>query len=134
MVCNQYLELLTIFLLPKLSEKIAIYNMAAIHPLGYHQKCHAPPIPATALVLNTPWNCAYCLKGVKCPFLTESLDVLQNLLSEDEAASHDEVESVTTMDTDEGDEIFHQSNQTLSPPVKPAVVSPMKKKVIFLSC
>ena len=106
--------------------------MAAIHRLGYHQKCHAPPIPATALELNTPWNCTYCLKGVKCPFLTESLDVLQNLLSEDEAASHDDVESGTTMDTDEGDDNFLQSDHALSPPAKPAVVSPMKKKVSFV--
>ena len=43
-----------------------------------------------------PWNCSYCQQGVKCPFLTESLDVLQNLLSDDnEATSGDEEEGGT---------------------------------------
>ena len=55
---------------------------------------------------------------MKCPFLTESLDVLQNLLSGDEAQSHDEVESVTTMESDEGieDVAASQHGQHLSPP------------------
>lgn len=53
---------------------------------GFHQKCHLPNIPASALELSTPWNCSYCQKGVKCPYLTESLDVLQNLLSDDECS------------------------------------------------
>ena len=60
-----------------------------------------PNIPATALELDTPWNCSYCQKGMKCPYLTESLDVLQNLLSEDEDNSiADDVESTTAVDSD----------------------------------
>jgi hypothetical protein len=74
--------------------------------IGYHQKCHVPPIPASALELDTPWNCAYCLRGVKCPYLTESLDVLQNLLSDEETQSHDDMDSVMTVDSDEGGEEF----------------------------
>ena len=50
---------------------------------GFHQKCHNPCIPASALELDNPWNCTYCQRGMKCPYLTESLDVLQNLLSDD---------------------------------------------------
>lgn len=51
--------------------------------IGFHQKCHTPPIPASALQLDIPWKCSYCQRGIKCPFITESLDVLQNLLSDD---------------------------------------------------
>ena len=66
---------------------------------------------------------------MKCPFLTESLDVLQNLLSGDEALSHDDTESVTTMESDEGKEdipIPHRG-QHLSP-LKQAGL-PQTKKV-----
>lgn len=60
-----------------------------------------PNIPASALELDTPWNCSYCQKGIKCPYLTESLDVLQNLLSDDEDNSViDDVESTTLGDSD----------------------------------
>ena len=98
-------------------------------PTGYHQKCHSPPIPASALELDTPWNCAYCLRGTKCPYLTESLDVLQNLLSDnEEGQSHDEVDSVTTAESDEGGEEFPpppppQPGKFLAPP------KPQKKRV-----
>lgn len=111
-----------------------IFDLLFVHTnlIGYHQRCHVPPIPASALELDTPWNCAYCLKGVKCPFLTESLDVLQNLLSEDEAHSHDEVDSVTTMESDDGGEEFNQHHpQHLSPP-KPPSAPPPKKRVCKL--
>lgn len=98
-------------------------------PPGYHQKCHIPPIPASALELDTPWNCVYCLKGVKCPYLTESLDVLQNLLSDEECQSHDDMDmdSVTTAESDEGGEEFTQlpvqHGNFLAPP------KPQKKRV-----
>lgn len=60
---------------------------------GFHQKCHTPPIPASALQLESPWKCSYCQRGTKCPFITESLDVLQNLLSDDnETTTGDEEE------------------------------------------
>lgn len=103
-------------------------------PPGYHQKCHTPPIPASALELDTPWNCSYCLKGVKCPYLTESLDVLQNLLSDEECQSHDDMDSVTTAESDEGGEEFTepavQRGNFLAPP------KPHKKRVYksFLLC
>ena len=100
--------------------------------VGYHQKCHTPPIPASALELDTPWNCTYCLRGVKCPYLTESLDVLQNLLSDEESHSHDDVESVTTIESDEGGEEFtspavQQYGKFLAPP------RPQKKRVSVIS-
>ena len=95
--------------------------------VGFHQKCHIPPIPASALELDTPWNCAYCLRGVKCPYLTESLDVLQNLLSDEETQSHDDMDSVKTVDSDEGGEEFTapavQQEKFLTPP------RPHKKRV-----
>ena len=78
-------------------------NIVLCHLLaGFHQKCHIPNIPASALELDTPWNCSYCLKGVKCPYLTESLDVLQNLLSDDEEENSvaDEVENTAVLDSD----------------------------------
>lgn len=105
------------------------YNIQCITPppVGYHQKCHIPPIPASALELDTPWNCAYCLRGVKCPYLTESLDVLQNLLSDEEDQSHDDMDSVTTVESDEGGEEFAtpvmQHAKFLAPP------KPHKKRV-----
>ena len=56
----------------------------------------------------------YCLKGVKCPFLTESLDVLQNLLSDDEEASTaDRTESTTADGVGiEGDQVNHVAQAT----------------------
>lgn len=51
--------------------------------IGFHQKCHSPNIPASALELDNPWKCVYCLKGLKNPYLTESIDVLQSLFEED---------------------------------------------------
>ena len=72
--------------------------------IGFHQKCHNPPIPASALQLDSPWNCSYCQRGLKCPFLTESLDVLQNLLSDNnESATGDEDEYVMESENDEFD-------------------------------
>ncbi len=59
-----------------------------------------PPIPAHALELDTPWNCIYCQKGAKCPYLTESLDVLQNLLSDDELSRDGDAESLVTVESD----------------------------------
>lgn len=58
--------------------------------VGFHQKCHNPPIPISALQFDMPWKCSYCQRNVKCPFLTESLDVLQNLLSDDNDTTGDE--------------------------------------------
>lgn len=49
----------------------------------------------SALQLDIPWNCSYCQRGTKCPFLTESLDVLQNLLSDTEATTGEEDEGET---------------------------------------
>ena len=101
--------------------------------LGYHQKCHSPPIPASALELDTPWNCTYCLRGTKCPYLTESLEVLQNLLSDnEEGQSHDERDSVTTAESDEGGDDFTtpappQHGKLLAPP------KPQKKRVWDIS-
>ena len=70
--------------------------------IGFHQKCHNPPIPASALQLDIPWNCAYCQNHIKCPYLTESLDVLQNLLSDDnESTTGDEDEYAVESDHDE---------------------------------
>ena len=68
---------------------------------GFHQRCHVPPIPVSALELDMPWNCTYCQKGSKCPFLTESLDVLQNLLLDDEQSRDGDEESVMTVDSDQ---------------------------------
>ena len=42
----------------------------------------------------------YCQKGVKCPFLTESLDVLQTLLSDEEEVAQDEKTDVITIESD----------------------------------
>lgn len=110
-------------------------NISLLYIIGYHQKCHLPPIPASALELDTPWNCVYCLKGVKCPYLTESLDVLQNLLSDEESQSHDDLESVTTVESDEGGDDFVHTQQTpqqhgkfLAPP------RPHKKRVGVCVC
>ena len=71
---------------------------------GFHQKCHTPMIPASALQLDSPWNCSYCLRDVKCPYLTESLDVLQNLLSDDNE-SHDGGKDETNGVDAEGDDV-----------------------------
>ena len=78
------------------------YNLSWF--IGFHQRCHNPPIPASALELDSPWNCFYCQKGTKCPFLTESLDVLQNLLSDDEQSKDADNESVATTESDQFDE------------------------------
>ncbi|KAK3737459.1 hypothetical protein QZH41_008342, partial [Actinostola sp. cb2023] len=37
--------------------------------IGYHQKCHVPPIPAKALEIDEPWMCTYCTVGAFCPYL-----------------------------------------------------------------
>lgn len=37
--------------------------------IGYHQHCHDPSIPATALEFDAPWMCAYCSIGAFCPYL-----------------------------------------------------------------
>lgn len=94
-------------------------NIVLRHLAGFHQKCHIPNIPASALELDTPWNCSYCQKGVKCPYLTESLDVLQNLLSDDEEENSvvDEVENTAVLDSDL--DAIHEMQQ----------VSPRKKRV-----
>lgn len=95
-----------------------------IYYSGFHQRCHNPPIPASALELDTPWNCMYCHRGVKCPFLTESLDVLQNLLSDDEEASQEgDGREVITIESD------HEVAEDLES--KPA--SPRKRKVCLFS-
>lgn len=52
--------------------------------LGFHQKCHTPPIPPSALELNSPWHCIYCVRHVKNPYLTESIDVMQSLFEVDD--------------------------------------------------
>ena len=102
------------------------------HFIGFHQKCHVPNIPASALELDTPWNCVYCLKGVKCPYLTESLDVLQNLLSDDEEASVQDTTKnvhIAKVDTDfEPDSFNQQDSQT--PPKKKRV----KLMIVTTSC
>lgn len=46
--------------------------------------------------------CSYCQRGVKCPFITESLDVLQNLLSDDnETTTGDEGDGPVESEYDE---------------------------------
>ena len=82
----------------------AIIKFALILTAGFHQKCHNPPIPSSALQLDITWNCAYCMKGSKCPYLTESLDVLQNLLSDDEQSQEVDRESTATIESDHFDE------------------------------
>ena len=90
---------------------------------GFHQKCHLPNIPASALELSTPWNCSYCQKGVKCPYLTESLDVLQNLLSDDECSgTEDNVDATNTFDSD----LYEPDVVDEAPQV-----SPRKKRVSY---
>ena len=79
---------------------------------GFHQRCHIPPIPASALELDTPWNCSYCQKGTKCPYLTESLDVLQNLLSDDEQSRDGDEESVITVESDHFEEPTEETYST----------------------
>ena len=90
---------------------------------GFHQKCHHPNIPASALELSTPWNCTYCQKGEKCPFLTESLDVLQNLLSDDECSgAEDGIEAAAGLDSDHYEpDVVSESPQ----------LSPRKKRVSY---
>jgi len=61
-------------------------------------------IPAAALQLDNPWKCSYCLKGVKCPYLTESLDVLQNLLSDDNESHDGEKDDFNGIDA-EGEDV-----------------------------
>ena len=95
---------------------------------GFHQKCHIPNIPASALELSTPWNCSYCQKGVKCPYLTESLDVLQNLLSDDEGSGNeDNVDAANTFDSD------HCEPAVVNEGSIPEQVSPRKKRVSYYS-
>ena len=66
----------------------------------------------------------YCQRGVKCPFLTESLDVLQNLLSdEEEPAQEGDGKEVITIESD------HEVADLES---KPA--SPRKRKVCMIAC
>ena len=36
---------------------------------GYHQRCHQPNIPASALEFDAPWMCVYCSVGALCPYL-----------------------------------------------------------------
>ena len=92
---------------------------------GFHQKCHHPNIPASALELSTPWNCTYCQKGEKCPFLTESLDVLQNLISDDECSgAEDSIDAVAGFDSDHYErDVVNEAPQ----------VSPRKKRVSYYS-
>ena len=51
---------------------------------GFHQKCHNPLIPPSALELDNPWQCVYCEKGTKNPYLTESIDAMQSLFDEED--------------------------------------------------
>ena len=93
---------------------------------GFHQKCHLPNIPASALELSTPWNCSYCQKGIKCPYLTESLDVLQNLLSDDEGSgTEDNTDATNTFDSDHYEPAVVDES--------PGQVSPRKKRVCYYS-
>lgn len=69
----------------------------------------------------------YCQKGVKCPFLTESLDVLQTLLSDEEevAQERDEKTDVITIESD------HEVAEEFGP----KSTSPRKsRKVCMLGC
>ena len=92
---------------------------------GFHQKCHIPNIPASALELSTPWNCSYCQKGIKCPYLTESLDVLQNLLSDDECSgTEDNTDATVVFDSD------HYEPDSVD---DVTMVSPRKKRVRYCS-
>eukprot|EP00118_Oscarella_pearsei_P024198 m.301461 g.301461 ORF g.301461 m.301461 type:complete len:1063 (+) comp40810_c0_seq13:289-3477(+) len=42
--------------------------------VGYHQHCHLPNIPDTALKEDEPWECTYCLRTVTNPHVFESMN------------------------------------------------------------
>ena len=42
--------------------------------VGYHQSCHEPNIPASALEFDAPWMCLYCTVGEVCPYLTNPFE------------------------------------------------------------
>ena len=98
---------------------------------GFHQKCHLPNIPASALELSTPWKCSYCQKGVKCPYLIESSDLqqnLQNLWSDDEGSgTEDNIDATNTFDSDHYEPAVVDEVSILEK------VSPRKKRVSYYS-
>ena len=80
--------------------------------IGFHQRCHNPSIPASALQLDTPWNCVYCQKGTKCPYLTDSLNAYQTLIS----GREDDDEGEQYHDTGKGEEGEEVESTTPSAP------------------
>ena len=108
--------------------------------LGFHQKCHSPPIPASAVELDTPWHCVYCLKHSKNPYLTESIDVMQSLF-EEECAEDDEiaykqvpyspVKVKIEKDSDAEDYMESQSMQQQQYPSPPLIAFQKKRKVLI---
>lgn len=95
---------------------------------GFHQKCHAPSIPASALELDSPWHCLYCQKHTKNPYLTESIDVMQSLFGEDEDIKDDVVIKI------EKDLEYEPESAAYCPPpdpVPPVDAIPKKRKVVL---
>ena len=96
-----------------------------------------PPIPAHALELETPWNCAYCQKGSKCPYLTESLDVLQNLISDDEQSRDGDAESMVMVESDQEDyegSTKHMTTQVRKRKVCLLYISYSNRLVFLMQC
>lgn len=97
------------------SNKLEVVN-AILFPIpsiiGFHQRCHNPSIPASALQLDTPWNCVYCQKGTKCPYLTDSLNAYQTLIS----GREDDDEGEQYHDTGKGEEGEEVESTTPSAP------------------
>ncbi|XP_062507084.1 mucin-2-like isoform X2 [Corticium candelabrum] len=45
--------------------------------VGYHQLCHQPPIPDTALKEDEPWECTYCHRSQSNPHVSEANPFLE---------------------------------------------------------
>ena len=99
---------------------------------GFHQKCHNPPIPASALELNSPWHCMYCIKQMKNPYLTESIDVMQSLFEEDEDADSTRIlpQAVKVkVEREEEQEVYTPTSSTSSAHQVLPAPPPKKRKV-----
>lgn len=91
--------------------------------IGFHQKCHSPTIPASALELDNPWQCVYCLKNTRNPYLTESIDVMQILFEEGddmevdikkEIEDEEEIRVKQEITSSDEDSVGYWSSQTSS--------------------
>ncbi len=96
--------------------------------IGFHQKCHNPTIPASALQLDNPWICSYCQRGIKCPYLNESITVLQNWWSDDNGE-----ESCNGIDSEDDNMILHKTGDKTKPK-KVSVIPIFKEHFAFSLC